>query len=275
MPIQTTQGLVALPDTQPELPQTSLAEDRKIRVVLVDDDDGFCELAAGELEYLGFEVDTYCSGKALLESRTKRPGADVIVLDWNLQSELGLDLLRKMRKQGISEPVVFFTGLPTTTYEMAALDGGAVDFVDKARGMPILAKRLRRIVEWKKLQAGSSLQKSLRVGRLTLRSEVAGAFWEDDNVGLTLTEFNVVYLLASRMGEYVAYRAIYDCVHHEGFVAGDGDNGFRTNVRSLIKRIRNKFRALDADFSEIENFAALGYRWRSHSGLSRQVHSQA
>ena len=86
--------------------------------------------------------------------------------------------------------------------------------------------------------------------------------WDTNNVGLTLTEFNVVHLLASRAGEYIDYRTIYDCVHHEGFVAGDGDFGFRTNVRSLIKRIRNKFRAFDADFSEIENFAALGYRWR-------------
>jgi two-component system, OmpR family, response regulator ChvI len=268
MPTQTMPDLVAPLDTQPELPQSSLAEDRKIRVVLVDDDDGFCELAAGELEYLGFEVDTYYSGEALLEARTRQPGADVIVLDWKLQSELGPDLLREMRKQGISEPVVFFTGLSTTTYEIAALDCGAVDFVDKARGMPILAKRLRRIVDWKKQQSGSSTRQSLRAGRLTLKSEVAGAFWDDENIGLTLTEFNVVYLLASRMGEYVAYRAIYDCVHHEGFVAGDGDNGYRTNVRSLIKRIRNKFRAFDADFSEIENFAALGYRWRSHSAIS-------
>jgi len=199
----------------------------------------------------------------LFEARGSSPEADVIVLDWKLNSELGPDLLMQMRKHGIAEPVVFYTGLPTTTYESAALDCGAVDFVDKARGTPILAKRLRRIVEWKKnhVLPGRERQ-SMHLGRLSLRSEVAGAYWDTNNIGLTLTEFNVVHLLASRAGEYVDYRTIYDCVHHEGFVAGDGDFGFRTNVRSLIKRIRNKFRAFDADFSEIENFAALGYRWR-------------
>jgi two-component system response regulator ChvI len=51
-------------------------------------------------------------------------------------------------------------------------------------------------------------------------------------------------------------------VHHCGFIAGSGEDGYRTNVRSSVKRIRNKFRAIDADFQEIENFAAFGYCWR-------------
>jgi two-component system response regulator ChvI len=66
----------------------------------------------------------------------------------------------------------------------------------------------------------------------------------------------------------VTYRAIYDCVHHAGFIAGSGEDGFRTNVRSSIKRIRIKFRTMDAEFSEIENFPAFGYRWRTASAAA-------
>ena len=77
-----------------------------------------------------------------------------------------------------------------------------------------------------------------------------------------MTEYNIVEFMVSRAGDHVTYRAIYGCVHCAGFVAGSGDEGYRTNVRSTVKRIRNKFRALDADFSEIQNFAAFGYRWR-------------
>ncbi len=83
------------------------------------------------------------------------------------------------------------------------------------------------------------------------------------DVDLTLTEYNIVHRLAEQIGDYVSYRAIYDCVHHAGFIAGNGDDGYRTNVRSSMKRIRNKFRAIDADFVEIENFPAFGYRWRN------------
>lgn len=269
MPVLQPDNTVALKNTPPASAPTDVAERPRVKVIIVDDDNDFRDLAAGELEYLGFEVEGFETSNVLFDAVQNGPRPDVIVLDWKLENELGPSVLSELRKQGIDEPVVFFTGLPTTTYENAALDCGAVDFVDKARGIPILAKRLRRIVEWKKENQSSRRRENLSIGKLELRSELAAAFWDGRNTGLTLTEFNVVHLLATNAGEYVAYRAIYDCVHHEGFIAGDGDNGFRTNVRSLIKRIRNKFRAFDADFSEIENFAALGYRWRSNPALSQ------
>jgi two-component system, OmpR family, response regulator ChvI len=96
---------------------------------------------------------------------------------------------------------------------------------------------------------------------LTLNPRVSRAFWNDTDIDLTLTEFKIVHLLASNTGNHVTYRAIYDCIHHEGFMAGSGENGFRTNVRSSIKRIRQKFKILDPGFDEIENYASFGYRW--------------
>jgi two-component system response regulator ChvI len=87
-------------------------------------------------------------------------------------------------------------------------------------------------------------------------------FWDGQDVGLTTTEFNIVKFLVENCGEFVTYRAIYDRVHWAGFAAGSGEDGFRTNVRSSIRRIRNKFHAQSPDFDEIENFASFGYSWR-------------
>ena len=50
-------------------------------------------------------------------------------------------------------------------------------------------------------------------------------------------------------------------VHGEGFLAGDGEIGFRANVRAFIKRIRQKFRDVDPDFARIKNYPGFGYRW--------------
>jgi two-component system response regulator ChvI len=63
------------------------------------------------------------------------------------------------------------------------------------------------------------------------------------------------------VGRYVTYRAVYDRLRHEGFIARSGDEGYRANVRSAIKRIRNKFRECDPAFEEIENYPAFGYCW--------------
>jgi two-component system, OmpR family, response regulator ChvI len=99
-------------------------------------------------------------------------------------------------------------------------------------------------------------------GKLLLRPDVSRVYWNDVDLSLTLGEYNIVHLLASNVGRYVTYRAIYDRLHYEGFIAGSGDDGYRANVRSAIKRIRNKFREYDPAFVEIENYAAFGYCWK-------------
>ena len=79
----------------------------------------------------------------------------------------------------------------------------------------------------------------------------------------------MVSLLASNIGHQVSYRAIYDRMHYQGFVAGCGEEGYRVNVRSAIKRIRKRFLKLDPTFEEIENQAASGYAWRSREMSAR------
>lgn len=237
----------------------------RIRLIMVDDDEAYREAAAEELDYLGFDVAPYASGEALLADEDAVQHADVVVLDWKLPSGPGTELLRQLRERGVDLPVVFLSGVPATTYEAAALDRGAVDFVDKARGLAIFAKRLRIVVGWSERETTHRSRLVLQRGVLVLHPELMRATWKGTDLDLTLTEFNIVYLLASQSGEYVSYRSVYDCVHHIGFIAGSGEQGFRTNVRSSVKRIRNKFRAVDPAFSNIENFAAVGYRWR-HDG---------
>ena len=71
---------------------------------------------------------------------------------------------------------------------------------------------------------------------------------------------------AGRAGRDVSYREIYDLVRGEGFRAGSGEQGYRANVRALIKRIRQKFRDVDPTFDLIENYPGFGYRWRDGAG---------
>jgi two-component system response regulator ChvI len=238
-----------------------------IRVLLVDDDDNFREAIGAELSDLGFSVTNFSDGDALLGFMNDGNSADVIVLDWQLRATTGLEILPRLRRRGINIPVVFLTGMPSTDHERLALDHGALDFVDKMRGASILARRIRLIVEAHRSLTVTNLPTDEIVrGNLTLRPKVSRALWKNVDVGLTVTEFNIVHPLAMRAGEYMTYRAIYDCVHWSGFVAGSGDDGYRTNVRSSIKRIRGKFAAVDEGFAEIENYPAFGYRWRAEPG---------
>lgn len=232
------------------------------RLVLVDDDRYFREAAAYELEAMDFQVLGFPDGDSLLDhlDSTSTP-PDVIVLDWYLEKECGIDILPRLQRRGIQIPVIFLTGAATQDHEISTFDLGAMDFIDKMRGMPVVARRIRRILQLTRNRDPESCD-DLTHGHLTLRPKVSRAFWQGEDVNLTVTEFNIVNLLVARAGEYVTYRNIYDCVRGCGFFAGSGEDGYRTNVRSSIKRIRSKFNALDPDFDEIQNFQAFGYQWQ-------------
>jgi two-component system, OmpR family, response regulator ChvI len=240
---------------------SGVGETDVVRVLFVEDDNDFREALADQLSDLGFAIHGFPDGAALLEELDAAIDADVIVLDWSLPNTSGIDLLTRLRRRGINLPVVFLTGHSPTHRESLAFERGAIDFIDKARGVDVLVRRLKLAVEAAKPAAEPQPDKRLVSGKLVLRPNISRAYWNGADVGLTVGEYNIVQLLASNGGRYLNYRAIYDQVHYDGFIAGRGDLGYRTNVRAVIKRIRNKFRELDPTFAEIENYEAFGYRW--------------
>src|SRR3954454_12743803 len=153
--------------------------DDRIRLILVDDDDDFREAAAGELTDLGFSFETFADGASMLSSVANGTTADVIVLDWGLPALSGIDLLPRLRREGIQLPVVFLTGRSSQHHEHLAFDRGALDFVDKARGVPILAKRLQVIVESSKRPRALEVEEVLHCGRLMLKPRVSRAYWDE------------------------------------------------------------------------------------------------
>ena len=239
------------------------------RIVVVDDDPLFLSTLTLNLEDAGFAVTAFTAGAAALDHLSAGGQPDAIILDWHMPEMDGLELLQRMRAQGLGAPAIFLTSLNQPIYEELALDRGAVDFVEKSRSFSIILKRLRLITDGTKPGAvampvpAASPIAAAPSGPLELRSDSCRALWHGREVPLTLTEFHVVALLAEKAGDDVSYREIYDVVRGEGFIAGIGSEGYRSNVRTMVKRIRQKFRDLDPAFDALENYPGFGYRWRA------------
>ena len=251
------------------LTQPKILERDCRRVVIVDDDDLFRESLGLNLAEEGYEVVDFDSGEGALDYLLNGEAAHAVLLDWRMPGLDGLGVLRFLRQSHIDTPVIFLTVLSDEIYEEAALQWGAVDFIDKSRRLSIILQRLKLITEGAKAttSAGDGEQESptLRKGPLELRLDIKRAFWRDLQVDLTVTEFAIVSLMINQKSADVSYRQIYDLVRGKDFVAGYGPEGYRANVRSFIKRIRKKFRDLDADFDQIENYPGFGYRWREEA----------
>lgn len=232
------------------------------QIVIVDDDVLFSESVSRNLLDAGYAAQTFADGASALAHLSNGSQADVVLLDWKMPGMSGIDLLQKLRASQIEIPVIFLTVLSDQVYEEAGLLGGAVDFIEKSRSFSILLRRIELILTGRKAPEGEAQRAGIaRHGKLTLDHGSHRAVWNGTALGLTLTEFKIVVLLVESGGRDVSYREIYDIVHGEGFMAGDGEIGYRTNVRAFIKRIRQKFRDIDPDFSCVQNYPGFGYRW--------------
>jgi two-component system, OmpR family, response regulator ChvI len=232
-----------------------------IRILLVEDDKEYADMLTAELAERGIGARHFAGSTEFLLTLDQAIDAHVIVLDWHMPGMSGIDLLAAIRRRGIKLPVVFLTGHNLIQYEKEAFERGAMDFIEKSRGVETFVRRLKRVaISPGSDQAGTGCTAQ---GRLTLYRHVSRALWDGVDLRLTVGEYNVVELLALNAGNFIRYRAIYDALRSPGFVSGRGVEGYRVNVRSALKRVRNKFRALDPDFNAIESYTAFGYRWRT------------
>lgn len=196
---------------------------------------------------LGFAVQVL-DAAALNGPSAANIDADIVVVDRSAGTWDPLD------SQKVNAPVVFINGLASAQADYGSdVIKGSID-ADSSLGALKLAAS---IAERSKADLA---REGVACGNLTLHN--ARAFWNGVDLGLTIGEYKIVELLASRPGQFFTYRAIYDRLRHEGFVAGEGPRGHWANVRSAIKRVRNKFRTFDSAFDQIENYVGFGYGWR-------------
>jgi two-component system response regulator ChvI len=232
-------------------------------LVMVDDDALFLESVSTNLANAGYVANAFSAGEEAVDFLSGNGNADLLLLDWKMPGISGIEVMQRLRAEQIEIPIIFLTVLSDQIYEEAGLLGGAVDFIEKSRSFAILLRRIELILNGgKKLESPD--QESTDVltrNNLTLRFDSRRALWNHTGVDLTLTEFHIVACLAENSHRDVSYRELYDIVHGEGFLAGEGDAGFRTNVRAFVKRIRQKFRDVDSRFSSIKNYPGFGYRW--------------
>lgn len=230
--------------------------------MLVDDDPVFLRLLAANLAAAGYATIGHSDPAAGLAALRGDPVPAACIFDWDMPGMDGLALLRRLRADGIGHPVLFLTAHSAPIFEEAALAAGAVDFIDKARGPAIIMQRLALAVSRGASVPAAAPRADVTVGRLHLLGDSKRALWEGGEVALSRGEFEVVALLARQAGTDIGYRAIYDALRGDGFQAGQGEEGYRANVRAMIKRIRHKFTVLDPGFDALATYPGFGYRWR-------------
>ncbi|TDE00331.1 response regulator transcription factor [Jiangella asiatica] len=122
-----------------------MTADRGNRLLLVEDDGKLSDLLSRLFTAEGYEVGVARDGhNGLHQALTSR--FDVMVIDRGLPAIEGVDLVRKLRAQGITTPILVLTARGTTEDRVEGLDAGAEDYVVKPFEIDELLARLRALL---------------------------------------------------------------------------------------------------------------------------------
>jgi FixJ family two-component response regulator len=115
-------------------------------VFVVDDDAAMRESMALMLDQAGFRVRTFPSAETFLEScEPADPGC--LVLDLRMPGMGGLDLQRILTRRGYRIPIIFLSAFGDVPATVRAIQGGALDFLEKPVSMEVLIGRVRQSLE--------------------------------------------------------------------------------------------------------------------------------
>ena len=229
----------------------------KQTIALIDDDRNILTSISIALEKEGFNVQTYLDGESALIGLSRTP-PDLAVIDIKMPKMDGEELLKKLRKK-TSLPVILLTSKDDEIDELLGLKLGADDFIKKSGGFSIkvLIERIRVQLRKNNINNIEDTKNIISHGKLKLDPSQLECEWDGKQLPdkLTTTEFLIVKELAKRPGIIKERSQLMDIAYRE-----DTDIEDRT-IDSHVKRIRKKFKKIDANFSAIETRYGSGYRW--------------
>lgn len=179
------------------------------RILIVEDDVAILRGLKDNLEYESYEVLTATDGEqgyCLIQE--KKP--DLIILDLMLPKMSGYELCRKVRKEGITTPILMLTARSEEVDRVLGLDLGADDYVTKPFSVPELLARIRAVIRRVHQAKTGDLPGDLRFGNVVIDFKCFEARKDDKVLDLSRKEFGVLRLLAARAGEVVTRNELLD-----------------------------------------------------------------
>lgn len=212
----------------------------RLRVLVVDDETKLTELLRLELYVEGYDVDVASDGAAGLVKARSQPSPDLIVLDWNLPDFSGVDICQRIRRGGVTTPILMLTGHDDVADRVTALDAGVDDYLIKPFSIEELMARLRAMQRRAQSFSGSgqeSLPVQLSVGDLRVDTSTRDVVRGERTIQLSVKEYDLLLFLMRAGGKVLERADIMRGVWGENFY-GD-DNLLDVYIRYLRQKIES------------------------------------
>ncbi|WP_323934546.1 response regulator [Aeromonas caviae] len=200
-----------------------------MRILLVEDDVMLGDGMVDALRSSGYTVDWLQQGMPAL-SALKSEEFAALVLDLNLPDIDGISLLRKLRREGQTLPVLILTARDALDDRVLGLDAGSDDYMVKPFALQELNARLRALVRRSKGQA----QAVLEYGELQLFPASQQVTYRGEPVKLTPHEYKLLQELITQSGRVLSRDQLQQSLY--GWDEGAESNAVEVHIHHLRKK---------------------------------------
>ncbi|CAO3455587.1 DNA-binding response regulator KdpE [Azospirillum argentinense] len=223
-----------------------------LRVLVVDDEPPIRRFLRTTLSAQGYDITEAEDGAGALEA-VRRRQPDLLVLDLGLPGIGGLEVIRRLRADGVAAPIIVLSSRADEAGKVEALDLGADDYVTKPFGMDELLARIRAALRHRLQQQGE--RPLFRSGDLAVDLVRRIVTVRGAEVKLSPREYDLLRLLVAHAGKVLTHRFILKEVW-----GADTDVQY---LRIYIRQLRQKIEAEPERPSHILTETGVGYRLRA------------
>ena len=200
-----------------------------MNVLIVDDEAAVRESLRHALELEGYDVELAGDGgRALAQIEASTP--DAIVLDVLMPGVSGLDVARRLRRNGNRVPILMLTARAAVDDRVEGLDAGADDYLVKPFALDELLARLRALLR----RAGDGDEDVLRFADVALDLGTREVRRGGRQIELTRTEFSLLELFLRNPRQVLTRSLIYERVW--GYDFGSGSNALDVYIGYLRRK---------------------------------------
>ncbi|KAA1057137.1 response regulator [Azospirillum argentinense] len=223
-----------------------------LRVLVVDDEPPIRRFLRTTLSAQGYDIAEAEDGAGALEAVRRRP-PDLLVLDLGLPGIGGLEVIRRLRADGVAAPIIVLSSRADEAGKVEALDLGADDYVTKPFGMDELLARIRAALRHRLQQQGE--RPLFRSGDLAVDLVRRIVTVRGAEVKLSPREYDLLRLLIAHAGKVLTHRFILKEVW-----GADTDVQY---LRIYVRQLRQKIETEPERPSHILTETGVGYRLRA------------
>jgi two-component system response regulator MprA len=194
----------------------------------VDDERSVRDALGRALRMEGYDVDLAEDGRSGLD-RALEATHDAVVLDVLMPGLDGIEVCRRLRREGHRVPVLMLTARDAVESRVEGLDAGADDYVVKPFALEELLARLRALT-----RRGGADRDVLRFADLVLDTSVREARRGDRTIELTRTEYLLLELFLRHPRQVLTRTQIFERVW--GYDFGTASNSLEVYVGYLRRK---------------------------------------